>query len=421
MRHVTQGMVFAVAVSSGALFGCSAAGSPSSAAAAATPPPSSIRFGEFTAHVNKKARTMTIQRVDGGRARGSDLQPESVDDLTIGNGGSSSADTVDLDTVSVADGYPDQTTFSAVVDLRHFFARSFANVYVQVTSVTDAMGNATDWYDATNSDDGSVLDLDNTHGLWQYTAAGAPAGVLTQAPSNWGERTWIFNNPDDNDCTYTFAVWASMGFADYTFSFPNMGYTDVCSGGTAILGPDDEVAPGTPTSSTTAVALPFDFTLYNTNSSTVNIGVNGQITLGDATPTASGTSVALPSASAPQPAFFPFWDDLSFGSSGQICYQTLGTAPSRMFAIEWRGMTFAGGPGSSPPSSLDFVTYLYEGTSEIDTYYNSMVGGAGSGGRETGTTATVGMQDETGTVSTSEHDVADYGTGSGWSYIPNPF
>ncbi len=187
---------------------------------------------------------------------------------------------------------------------------------------------------------------------------------------------------------------------------------DACSGGTSFTTP-----------SKTGIALPFDFTLYNTNSTNVNVARNGQITVGSTTLDASGTSVALPASAGgvPKPVFFAFWDNLAVARRAEkICYQTIGSAPNRQFVIEWRGLNFANAPGNSPASSLDFEAFLYEGTGEIDTVYNSMVGGATSGGRETGTQATVGMQDETAANATMEHDVADYGTGNAWSYVPNP-
>jgi hypothetical protein len=412
MRQIFLGMVTMIVLSSGALAGCSASDSPDVPEAAAQAPlPNSVMFGEFSAHVDKKARTMTIRQTKGGQAYGPNLEPQSVDSLNIvqdGVPGSGPAQTVELVNISTDDLYPGEDTFTAVVDLRHFFARSFANVYVQITAETDANGNPTTAYDAQNSDSGAAIGLSTAHGLWQYTATGAPPGVLTQSPFNVGEREWIFNNPDDGDCDYVFAVWASKGFANYTFGFPNLGYVDACSGGTSFTNP-----------SKPAIALPFDFTLYNVNASQVNVARNGQVTLGTTALTASGTSLALPTTSAPHPVLFTFWDSLAVGAGGQMCFQTIGSAPNRQFVIEWRGMNFSTGAGSSPASSLDFETYLYEGTGEIDTVYNSMVGGSTSGGRETGTSATVGVQDETGTISTSEHDIADYGTGNAWSYIPS--
>jgi hypothetical protein len=49
-----------------------------------------------------------------------------------------------------------------------------------------------------------------------------------------------------------------------------------------------------------------------------------------------------------------------------------------------------------------------------------MTSDAASEGRETGAFATVCLQDETGTVTTSEYEQEDYGSGNSWGYIPLP-
>jgi hypothetical protein len=64
--------------------------------------------------------------------------------------------------------------------------------------------------------------------------------------------------------------------------------------------------------------------------------------------------------------------------------------------------------------------FLFEGTSEIDTVYNAMTGDATSDGRENGALATVGLQDETGTIATAEYQSQSFGTGFSWGYLPSP-
>jgi hypothetical protein len=199
---------------------------------------------------------------------------------------------------------------------------------------------------------------------------------------------------------------SSASYASYAFCEGNLGYVDACAGGTTVTLPE------------AGVALPFMFTLYGTTAAQVNLARNGQITVGTTPLDAVGTAVALPSTSAPHPVIFPFWDNLKYGTGGQICYQALGAAPYRQLVVEWQNMTFAAGNGSVPPSSLDFEAYLFEGTGEIDTVYNAMNGTSTSSGRESGAQATVGIQDETGTVATAQYQVSTYGTGSSYSYVP---
>ena len=352
------------------------------------------------------------------------LEPLSTDPVTISQSGGGSlqpANSVDLVSTNCIDGYPGAATFQCDVQLNSFYSRSLANVYVQVTSVT-LNGSPVAGYDGTNSDATNPLGLDATHGLWGYNNASVDVNAANPVLSskaigfNGGTRTWMFQNTADQNVSYTFAVFASKGFSSYTFGFPNgslPGYVDACTGGTS-----------TTAASKTNITLPFDFTIYNTNTTRVNIARNGQITFAATNLTASGTSVALPSAAAPHPSFFAFWDNLGRTTSdpGQMCYQTIGTAPNRMFVIEWRTFDFLNAPeGPNLGSSLDFEAFLFEGTGEIDTIYNTMNGQAGSvAGRENGSQATVGLQNETGTVATAEHNIQDYGTGNSWSYLPSP-
>jgi hypothetical protein len=420
MRQLFQGMVTVIAVSSAALAGC-AGPDPATGPDTATfhAPPNSVVLGEFVAHNSPKNHTFTIERVGDGAAYGPTLQPESLSSLTIindGNPNGNPANTVQLDTVSTSDPYPSQQTFSADVIASHYFARSFANFFVQVTAITDSNNMPLTGHDAINSYSGDSYGLDPTHGLWLYTAdtncgqigesgcnaANAP-GVLAQSPNNGGLQTWTFANPDDADDNIQLAVYASSTWPDYTFSFGNLGYMDACTGGSST------------TNAKQTVTIPFDFTLYSSNSTTVNFARNGQITIGSTAVTASTNPVNLPSTSAPHPVIFPFWDNLVFGAGGKMCWQTIGTAPNRQL----RNMNFGNAPGNNPPSSLDFEVYLYEGTGEIDTVYNTMNGDATSNGRENGAKAYVGIQDNTGTVATGEFQTQDYGTGNSYSYVPN--
>ena len=413
MRHVFSALVTVLALSSSALAGCGGVDAPvDGATIAVAPRANALVFGEFVARMDPKAKTMTISRVGGPRAFGPSLEPESVDNLPIvqdGVSGSGPASTVELVNNSCADNYPGTSTFQCNVTLRHFFARSFSNVFVQVTSIKSSTGaDISGSHAATNSYGGNTFGLDASKGLWQYTATGATTdGVLAQSPNNAGTADWVFANPDDAVTQVQFAVWGTKAFSNYTFSFGNAGYTDACSGGTS-----------TTSNGQVSVTLPFDFTLYGVNSTSIKLAKNGQIGVGATALTASNSAIALPSTSAPHPIIFPFWDGLKYGSGGQMCYQTLGSAPNRQFVVEWRNMDFTSAPGTG--SSLDFEAFLYEGTGEIDTVYNAMTGTGTSAGRENGGKATVGIQDGTGTISTSEFQVEDYGSGNAYSYIPNP-
>ena len=77
---------------------------------------------------------------------------------------------------------------------------------------------------------------------------------------------------------------------------------------------------------------------------------------------------------------FPYWDDLYLVNSGFGIFTSIsGTAPNRIFNIEWRAQYF---PGSG---SANFELRLYEGqSSRFDVIYGAVSGGANS--------ATAGVQ-----------------------------
>jgi hypothetical protein len=398
-------------------------------------PTNSRQIGQFTATFDRKTHTMSIKPIGTPVSLADDtLEPESQDSITVsqkGGGTCGSAgqpcNTVDLVSTNCVDTFATGGhTFQCDVEMRSYFnTRSLANVYAQITAASIS------GYDGIDSDTDSTYSppLDNTHGLWSYQNGSTNGPFLSlNDGSNGGNgngnnsatRTWEFNNTSDQNVVYTIAVWASKGFSSYLFGFANSSYVDACSGGTAVVA-----------ASKTNITVPFDFTIYNTNTTRVNIARNGQMTFGATAITNSNAPIALPSTSAPHPVLFPFWDDLAYGAAappinptaaaGEMCYQTIGSAPSRQFVVEWRNMNFGNAPGKSPASSLDFEAFLYEGTGEIDTVYNEMLG---TTGRETGTQATIGVQNESGTSTESDHDLSplagDYSSGNGNSYVPSP-
>ena len=127
----------------------------------------------------------------------------------------------------------------------------------------------------------------------------------------------------------------------------------------------------------TTVALPFPFTLYDQTFISINLSSNGnaQFTTTDT----AFTNQCLP-WTGHNYTIFPYWDDLYLVNSGFGIFTSVsGTAPNRIFNIEWRAQYF---PGSG---SAGFELRLYEGQSNrFDVIYGAVSGGADS--------ATAGVQ-----------------------------
>ncbi|MGE5382962.1 MAG: InlB B-repeat-containing protein [Omnitrophica WOR_2 bacterium] len=101
-----------------------------------------------------------------------------------------------------------------------------------------------------------------------------------------------------------------------------------------------------------------------------------------------------------------FWDDLvADEGTGDVYFQTFGTAPMRYTVIEWNNLRFAAGTGGS--STLCFEAILYE-NGEIIMQYKTVSNGqtGGANPHDFGQSATVGIQNDdfsTGLAYLNEH------------------
>lgn len=141
----------------------------------------------------------------------------------------------------------------------------------------------------------------------------------------------------------------------------------------------------------TTITLPFAYTFYGQTFTTAALGANGNLQFGSAS--GAYANSCLPDSSFVN-AVFPFWDDLlTEGPGGGIFTSTSGSAPSRIFNIEWRATYYSGG------GALNFEVRLYEGQQRFDIIYGIL--------DDTGSSATVGAQKDTGSM------VAQYECNSG--------
>lgn len=134
------------------------------------------------------------------------------------------------------------------------------------------------------------------------------------------------------------------------------------------------------------VALPFSFTLYDTPFSAVNVNSNGNAQFASNVATFP-LDACLP-ISAYSYTIYAHHADLTIGGTNEGIFTSVsGSAPNRIFNIEWRASLIGNAPGS-----LDFELRLYEGQDRFDVVYGTVPGA----GRE----ATVGVQQGTGATFT---------------------
>ena len=136
-------------------------------------------------------------------------------------------------------------------------------------------------------------------------------------------------------------------------------YTITQIGGSIVPGTTDIGNHGDDT--VTTIALPFPYALYGTTFTSVNLSSNGNAQF--MTTDTAFTNQCLPWTTHNY-TIFPYWDDLYLVNSGFGIFTSVsGTAPNRIFNIEWRAQYF---PGSG---SANFELRLYEGQSRFDVIY----------------------------------------------------
>src|SRR5262249_54455620 len=115
----------------------------------------------------------------------------------------------------------------------------------------------------------------------------------------------------------------------------------------------------------TTIVLPFPFTLYDQTFTSVNLSSNGNAQF--VTNDTAFTNSCLP-WSGHNYTILPYWDDLYLVNSGFGIFTSVsGTAPNRIFNIEWRAEFF---PGNE---NANFELRLYEGqNSHFDVIYGTV-------------------------------------------------
>lgn len=166
----------------------------------------------------------------------------------------------------------------------------------------------------------------------------------------------------------------------YTKTTEQRAYVPATGGTTVPLTGDDAV---------TQITLPFPVKLYGQSLSTAFVSTNGFVSFADPVG-AQPENVAVPAAGVPNSAVYPFWDDLVMRADSVIRTKVTGTAPNRQLTIEWNNI---GQYGSA--SARISVEAIFSENGEIAFNYLDL---ASSKTREKGDSATVGLENATGTA-----------------------
>ncbi|GEO09891.1 hypothetical protein [Segetibacter aerophilus] len=96
------------------------------------------------------------------------------------------------------------------------------------------------------------------------------------------------------------------------------------------------------------------------------------------------------SALASRPLLAPLWDDLDLYSVGDLKYVTTGSAPNRVFTLQWGRVYWT---LSAAQLGIEFQIKLYEGSNQVEFHYNQL-GGAVQGTTDAPPSASIGITAE---------------------------
>ncbi len=242
-------------------------------------------------------------------------------------------------------------------------------------TVTDPRGNPA--VGATVTVVGTPIDPVTIDATGVYTIDSVPYGdwqVTTEADTCYSGHTR--DVAVDGAETVDFNMTAASDTFGYTCAVESSGYVQ---GDTPVALTGDHEAQ--------AVPMPFPFPYYGHTYSTAFLSTNGTVNF-----LASSNAFAnapIPSPAAPNAAIFPFFDDLLLDGGSGVFTRVSGSGHDRTFTMEFRNVTF----WDATSLRLDFAVVLHE-NGQIAFHYR----GIGPDPRERGSSASVGIENETGST-----------------------
>ncbi|MFD6886735.1 S8 family serine peptidase [Streptomyces sp. NPDC059957] len=229
------------------------------------------------------------------------------------------------------------------------------------------------------------------------TVADTPVTATTDAQGRFEvtlpHGTYTVNATHSSRCLTAGAAAVTVaGDTSVAVNLPERtdGYGYACAASTGSpYQPGDRRLALTGDNTTERVDLPFPLPLYGKTYGQAWIGTNGTVSLGgNNTGDVNGD---IPSTATPNAALYPFWDDLVVGAAGSgsgVFTSVIGTAPHRSYVIEWRQVSH----WSAQSDTFSFSAAIGEDGTVRYSYQ-----GTGGTGIKGGSTATVGVENATGT------------------------
>jgi len=207
--------------------------------------------------------------------------------------------------------------------------------------------------------------------------------IYYEVPANGIYYIRVYGYMGAKNYFYDLHIYDSNVSQKFQLYKPSYKFEDYSAAARLIMGDDDF----------TAVSINFDFSFYGTKHSTIMICANGYLTFGNSGNIYANQAIPIPIG--PGTLIAPFWDDLvPPDTGGGVFYETRGEAGHRKLIVTWAdcshwvfanhtaGITFQAVLSESDNS----IRFNYQDVNFSDSRYNF------------GESATVGLQDETGTL-----------------------
>lgn len=181
--------------------------------------------------------------------------------------------------------------------------------------------------------------------------------------------------------------WMLFNVTHNSFAANSTTYTPITTGGGATDITSALTAGGTSFDDAVLDSVPigFNFSFRDSVWTQVAVTTNGTVTPHTIANTLTQVTNNLSTQAG---VIAPFWDDNNI-TGGTVLYQTTGTAPSRVFTLQYSGL-HAGGGGTATNPTIDMQVKLYETTNVIEFIYGS------SSAALVSTTASIGISGAVG-------------------------
>lgn len=235
----------------------------------------------------------------------------------------------------------------AVVDNTTYTANSVYGLGTQVGS--------SGWYCVYNGSSAAYLTITGLSGNTSYTIQvvdyNGPAG------SERYNVAIVQNNP------ISVTTFKNVPLPAYTFAASTTTFTPITGSEINTIEDDDILSSPIP--------LNFDFVFGGIAFNTLRASSNGYLSFNPyVLNNNSSFSIDDLSGSIARPVIAPLWDDLQ-GAGGQASYVTTGTAPNRVFTIEYLNWKWS---YSAAAAGISFQVKLYETSNKIEFIYRSEAG-----------------------------------------------